>query len=79
MTGVVVNVWSCRYYSDRVEPAGSGVGSLLVSPPASDADARREFSTDEKTALLGRLPQTREALQPLRSSVWHTDTQTIAE
>lgn len=24
------------------------MGSLLVSPPASDTDARREFSTDEK-------------------------------
>lgn len=54
------------------------MGSLLVSPPASDTDARREFSTDEKAALLGRLLQTREALQLRRSSVWHTGKQTIA-
>ncbi|KAF7669323.1 hypothetical protein LDENG_00203430, partial [Lucifuga dentata] len=37
------------------------------------ADARREFSTDEKAALLSRLLQTRDALQLVQSSAQHAD------
>lgn len=45
------------------------MGSLPVSPPASDqTPVRREFSTDEQgCASRHSLPQTREALQLVRS------------
>ena len=49
--------------------AGSGVGSLPVSPPASDQTPGGSFPLTKKAALLLRLPQTREAPQLLRSPV----------
>ncbi|KAK2859523.1 hypothetical protein Q5P01_004143 [Channa striata] len=45
--------------------AGSGVGSLPVSPPASDQTPGGSFPLTKKAALLGSLLQTREALQLL--------------
>lgn len=60
--------------------AGSGVGSLPVSPPASDQTPGGSFPLTKKAALLGSVLQTREALQLVRSPVrqQQTQTQTIA-
>lgn len=48
------------------------MGSLLVSPPASDQTPGGSFPLTKKAALLGSLLQTREALQLVRSPVRRT-------
>lgn len=66
-------------YSNIGGHAGSGVGSLPVSPPASEQTPGGSFPLTKKAALLGSLLQTREALQLVRSPVRRTDTDNSTE
>ncbi|KAI3354828.1 hypothetical protein L3Q82_004635 [Scortum barcoo] len=65
--------------SHRGGQAGSGVGSLPVSPPASDQTPGGSFPLTKKAALLGSLLQTREALQLVRSPVRRRDADNSTE
>lgn len=55
------------------------MGSLPVSPPASDQTPGGSFPLTKKAALLGSLLQTREALQLVRSPVRRRDTDNSTE
>ena len=55
------------------------MGSLPVSPPASDQTPGGSFPLTKKAALLGSLLQTREALQLVRSPVRRTHTDNSTE